>query len=97
MLQLVEEPGQVQLVNWSPVTNVLCGDEARLTRRFTIACLSLDARQRLERIAGSTRVQIPDGTYCTQHWVVEMLRDAVEHGIFTNSQCREATHSAWEQ
>ncbi|KAH7107721.1 hypothetical protein BKA62DRAFT_684242 [Auriculariales sp. MPI-PUGE-AT-0066] len=97
MLHLMQEPNHVGWTNWGPITHPLSDEDARLSRRYTVAHLSSDARQRLERIAGHARVQEPDGTYGTQHWVVDLLREAVEHGILTNSQCRAATHAAWEQ
>ncbi|KZV85106.1 hypothetical protein EXIGLDRAFT_775866 [Exidia glandulosa HHB12029] len=97
ILHLVQEPNHVGLTNWGPLTRPLLEEDMRITRKFLIARhLGADARQRLERIAATTRVQAPDGVYGTQHWVVDVLKSAVEQGIFANSQCRAATSLAWQ-
>lgn len=97
LLHLMQEPNFNGLTNWGPLTRPLSEEDARLTKRFPIARLSLDARQRLERIAAKTQVQAPDGQYGSQHWVVEVLKQAVEANLLSNSQCRAATHAAWSQ
>jgi hypothetical protein len=97
MLYLVQEPNYVGLTNWGPTTTYLSEEDTRLTRRYTIAHLPVEARQRLERIAAVAKVQEDDGNWGSQHWVVELLRKAVELGILTNSQCRAVTNTAWEQ
>lgn len=94
----MQEPNHVGLTNWGPLTRPLSDEDVRFTRKYAIARqLPVEARQRLERIAATTRVQAPDGVYGTQHWVVEVLKTAVEQGIFANAQCRAVTRKAWEQ
>ncbi|KAJ7292929.1 hypothetical protein C8J57DRAFT_10660 [Mycena rebaudengoi] len=90
-LQIVKEFGFSHLTNWGPMTKSM-GSARTLANSdiTTIANLSLEDRQRLEHIASRTQVYEPNGIWNCQDWVKDVLRQAVEAGVVTDTQCQAA-------
>jgi hypothetical protein len=83
VLHIVREVGLEYYTNWGPITRFF---ETTHFNAIPIATISLLNRKALEEIASSTEVYEPNGAWNCQDWVVEVLRKAIEKGIFTTKE-----------
>lgn len=80
---LRQDPGVPHLTNWGVLTGAVENDELKRLVRVPLAILEKDARLKLEAIANTTQVRVPDGRWNCQDWCIEVLNQAVMARIFS--------------
>lgn len=63
------------------MTKAYTSDVIAKSRFIPLGAVPLDKRKRLEDIARSMRVRVPDGSWNSQDWVMSVLRAAVQERI----------------
>lgn len=79
---LRQDPGVPHLTNWGVLTGAVEDHELNRLVRVPLAILEKDSRLRLEAIANTTQVRVPDGRWNCQDWCIEVLNQAVQARIF---------------
>ncbi|EJT97528.1 hypothetical protein DACRYDRAFT_111577 [Dacryopinax primogenitus] len=80
ILEIVREVLRPHLTNWGPLTRIRRADSMEKAL-IAIGELSFAERQALEKIAKNTPVYRPNGVYNCQHWVIDVLSQAIHDGL----------------
>ncbi len=91
---LRQDPGVPHLTNWGVLTNAVEDHELKRLVRVPLAVLDKDTRLRLEAIANTTQVRVPDGRWNCQDWCIEVLHQAVQARIFSPATVQAAVARA---
>ncbi|KAF4596600.1 hypothetical protein EYR38_007987 [Pleurotus pulmonarius] len=91
---LRQDPGVPHLTNWGVLTNAVEDHELKRLVRVPLATLDKDTRLRLEAIANTTQVRVPDGRWNCQDWCIEVLNQAVQARIFSAAAVQGAVARA---
>ncbi|KAL4257884.1 hypothetical protein AB1N83_009929 [Pleurotus pulmonarius] len=91
---LRQDPGVPHLTNWGVLTNAVEDHELKRLVRVPLAILDKDTRLRLEAIANTTQVRVPDGRWNCQDWCIEVLNQAVQARIFSAAAVQGAVARA---
>ncbi|EJT97527.1 hypothetical protein DACRYDRAFT_119219 [Dacryopinax primogenitus] len=76
ILEIVREINHPHLTNWGPLARIRRA-ESMEKALIAIGELSFAERQALEKIAKNTPVYRPNGVYNCQHWVIDVLSQAI--------------------
>ncbi|KAI0076760.1 hypothetical protein K474DRAFT_1662634 [Panus rudis PR-1116 ss-1] len=69
------------LTNWGPMTKSVTDDDLNRSRLIPLGDIGLAGRKRLEEIASTMPIHVPDGDWNNQHWIIAVLELAVQEGI----------------
>ncbi|KAJ8692554.1 hypothetical protein PTI98_009856 [Pleurotus ostreatus] len=87
---LRQDPGVPHLTNWGVLTGAVESHELQRLVRVPLAILEKDARLKLEAIANTTQVRVPDGRWNCQDWCIEVLNQAAMARIFSPAAVQTA-------
>ena len=63
------------------MTKVYASDMIEKSRFIQLGSVGLEKRRRLEEIARSMKVKVPDGGWNSQDWIMSVLRTAVQERV----------------
>lgn len=92
-VHITRELNCAHLTNWGPIT-ATAEEQTNRCPEFELGNMTLAQRTELEKIASETEVEVPNGEWNCQNWIVEVLNEAIAVGLFSTAQVSKVLHEA---
>jgi len=95
VIHLIQEINRDHLTNWGPLTKSVGRSTISGGYKFPLGKLTLQQRKALEAIAEEHPVQAPDGKYDCKTWIEQVVKKAIDAGIFEEDVVNKALADAY--